>query len=26
LNFLHPITGEQINLEAELPSGFALHQ
>ena len=25
LNFHHPITGEQINLEAALPSGFALH-
>jgi 23S rRNA pseudouridine1911/1915/1917 synthase len=26
LNFQHPITGEQINLEAALPSGFSLHQ
>ncbi len=26
LNFDHPITGEQINLEAALPSGFSLHQ
>ena len=26
LKFHHPITGEQINLEAALPSGFALHQ
>jgi 23S rRNA pseudouridine1911/1915/1917 synthase len=26
LNFEHPITGEQINLEAALPSGFSLHQ
>jgi 23S rRNA pseudouridine1911/1915/1917 synthase len=26
LNFQHPITGEQINLEAALPSGFALRQ
>jgi len=26
LNFHHPITGEQINLEAALPSGFALQQ
>ena len=26
LNFHHPITGEQINLEAALPSGFSLHQ
>jgi 23S rRNA pseudouridine1911/1915/1917 synthase len=26
LKFLHPITGEQINLEAALPSGFSLHQ
>jgi 23S rRNA pseudouridine1911/1915/1917 synthase len=26
LNFQHPITGEQINLEAALPSGFGLHQ
>jgi 23S rRNA pseudouridine1911/1915/1917 synthase len=26
LKFEHPITGEQINLEAALPSGFALHQ
>jgi 23S rRNA pseudouridine1911/1915/1917 synthase len=26
LNFQHPITGEQINLEAALPSGFALQQ
>jgi 23S rRNA pseudouridine1911/1915/1917 synthase len=26
LNFHHPITGEQINLEAALPSGFAVHQ
>ena len=25
LNFPHPITGEAINLEAALPSGFALH-
>jgi 23S rRNA pseudouridine1911/1915/1917 synthase len=25
LKFQHPITGEQINLEAALPSGFALH-
>ena len=25
LKFHHPITGEQINLEAALPSGFALH-
>src|ERR1700733_9190204 len=25
LNFQHPITGEQINLEAALPSGFSLH-
>jgi 23S rRNA pseudouridine1911/1915/1917 synthase len=26
LRFHHPITGEQINLEAALPSGFSLHQ
>jgi 23S rRNA pseudouridine1911/1915/1917 synthase len=26
LNFQHPITGEQINLEAALASGFSLHQ
>ncbi len=26
LNFHHPITDEQINLEAALPSGFSLHQ
>jgi 23S rRNA pseudouridine1911/1915/1917 synthase len=26
LNFHHPITGELINLEAALPSGFLLHQ
>jgi len=26
LKFHHPMTGEQINLEAALPSGFALHQ
>jgi 23S rRNA pseudouridine1911/1915/1917 synthase len=26
LNFPHPVTGEQINLEAALPSGFSLHQ
>ena len=26
LNFQHPITGEPINLEAALPSGFSLHQ
>ncbi|HEX3352790.1 MAG TPA: RluA family pseudouridine synthase [Terriglobales bacterium] len=26
LNFPHPITGEQINLEASLPAGFSLHQ
>jgi len=26
LNFQHPITGEQINLETALPSGFSLHQ
>jgi 23S rRNA pseudouridine1911/1915/1917 synthase len=26
LNFQHPITGEQINLEAALPSGFSLQQ
>jgi len=26
LNFQHPITGEQINLEAALPSRFSLHQ
>jgi 23S rRNA pseudouridine1911/1915/1917 synthase len=26
LKIQHPITGEQINLEAALPSGFALHQ
>ena len=26
LKFHHPITGEQINLEAALPSGFASHQ
>jgi len=26
LKFHHPITGEQINLEATLPSGFSLHQ
>ena len=26
LNFQHPITGEQINLEAALPDGFLLHQ
>jgi 23S rRNA pseudouridine1911/1915/1917 synthase len=26
LNFHHPITGEQINLEAALPAGFSLHQ
>jgi 23S rRNA pseudouridine1911/1915/1917 synthase len=25
LKFRHPITGEQINLEAALPSGFSLH-
>ncbi len=25
LKFHHPITGEQINLEAALPSGFAVH-
>jgi 23S rRNA pseudouridine1911/1915/1917 synthase len=26
LKFRHPITGEEINLEAVLPSGFSLHQ
>ena len=26
LKFHHPITGEQINLEAALPTGFSLHQ
>lgn len=26
LKFHHPITGEQINLEADLPSGFSLHR
>jgi 23S rRNA pseudouridine1911/1915/1917 synthase len=26
LNFHHPITGEQINLEAALPSGFSSHR
>src|SRR5450432_2976091 len=26
LNFHHPITGEQINLEAALPAGFSSHQ
>ena len=26
LKFQHPITGEQINLEAALPAGFPLHQ
>jgi len=26
LKFHHPFTGEQINLEADLPSGFSLHQ
>jgi 23S rRNA pseudouridine1911/1915/1917 synthase len=26
LNFQHPITREQINLQAALPSGFTLHQ
>jgi 23S rRNA pseudouridine1911/1915/1917 synthase len=26
LNFQHPITGEPINLEAALPSGFSLHE
>jgi 23S rRNA pseudouridine1911/1915/1917 synthase len=26
LKFLHPITGEQINIEAALPSGFSSHQ
>jgi len=26
LKFLHPITGEQINLEAALPSRFSLHR
>src|SRR5204863_5479051 len=26
LKFHHPITGEQINLEAALPSEFSLHQ
>ena len=26
LNFQHPITGEQIHLEAALPSGFSLHE
>jgi len=26
LKFHHPITGEQINLEAALPSGFPVHQ
>jgi 23S rRNA pseudouridine1911/1915/1917 synthase len=26
LKFQHPITGEQINLEAALPSGFPLHE
>jgi 23S rRNA pseudouridine1911/1915/1917 synthase len=26
LNFQHPITGKQINLEAALPSGFSLQQ
>ena len=26
LKFHHPITGEQIDLEADLPSGFSLHQ
>jgi 23S rRNA pseudouridine1911/1915/1917 synthase len=26
LKFHHPITGEQINLEAALPFGFSLHQ
>jgi 23S rRNA pseudouridine1911/1915/1917 synthase len=25
LKFLHPVTGEQINLEAALPPGFSLH-
>jgi 23S rRNA pseudouridine1911/1915/1917 synthase len=25
LQFEHPITGEQIHLEAALPSGFALY-
>src|SRR5207244_12861852 len=26
LKFHHPVTGEQINLQAPLPSGFSLHQ
>jgi 23S rRNA pseudouridine1911/1915/1917 synthase len=26
LRFQHPVTGEQINLEAALPDGFSLHQ
>lgn len=26
LKFQHPVTGEQINLEAALPPGFSLHQ
>jgi 23S rRNA pseudouridine1911/1915/1917 synthase len=26
LNFQHPITGEQINLEAAMPAGFSLNQ
>jgi 23S rRNA pseudouridine1911/1915/1917 synthase len=26
LKFHHPISGEQINLEAALPSGFSVHQ
>ncbi|HEV2645168.1 MAG TPA: RNA pseudouridine synthase, partial [Acidobacteriaceae bacterium] len=26
LKFHHPITGEQIHLEAALPPGFSLHQ
>jgi 23S rRNA pseudouridine1911/1915/1917 synthase len=26
LKFHHPITGEQIDLEAALPSGLSLHQ
>jgi 23S rRNA pseudouridine1911/1915/1917 synthase len=26
LKLHHPVTGEQISLEAALPSGFSLHQ
>ena len=26
LNFHHPVTGEQIHIEAALPAGFSLHQ